>query len=71
VPPKETGESILSSLTAHLKCLQPKEVNTHKRNRREEIIKLRAKIIQVLKKKEYTKNQQKQELVLRQNQQDR
>jgi len=47
VLPKETGKSILSSLTAHLKSLEPKEVNTHKRNRREEIIKLRAKIIQV------------------------
>jgi hypothetical protein len=36
-----------SSLTAHLKSLKQKEANTHKRSRRQEIIKLRAEINQV------------------------
>ena len=40
----EIGES---SLTAHMKVLEQKEVNTHKRNRQQEIIKLRAKINQL------------------------
>jgi hypothetical protein len=34
-------------LTAHLKALEQKEPNTPKRNRRQEIIKLRAEINQV------------------------
>jgi hypothetical protein len=36
-----------SSLTAHLKALQPKEANTPKRSREQEIIKLMAEINQV------------------------
>jgi len=39
-----------SRLTAHLKSLEQKEANTSRRNRRQEIIKLRAEIIQVKKK---------------------
>jgi hypothetical protein len=34
-------------LTAHLKALEQKEANSHKRSRQQEIIKLRAEINQV------------------------
>ena len=54
-----------SSLTAHLEALEQKEANTPQRNRWQEIIKLRGEINQVettTKKKNYTKNQQNQEL---------
>jgi hypothetical protein len=36
-----------SSLTVHLKALERKQANTHKRSRQQEIIKLRAEINQV------------------------
>jgi hypothetical protein len=36
-----------SSLTAHLKALEQKEANSPKRSRRQEIMKIRAKINQV------------------------
>jgi hypothetical protein len=36
-----------SSLTAHLKALEQKEANTSKRNRQQEIIKLKGEINQV------------------------
>jgi hypothetical protein len=47
-----------SSLTAHLKALKQKEANSPKRSRRQEIIKPN------INKKNYTKNQPNQELVL-------
>jgi hypothetical protein len=56
-----------SSLTAHLKVLEQKEANTYKWSRQQGIIKLRAEINQIetnKQKKNYTKNQQNQELVL-------
>ena len=37
----------ISSLTTHLKALEQKEANSPKRNRRQEIIKLRGEINQV------------------------
>ena len=43
---KENGES-LNSLTVHLKGLEQKESNIPKRNRQQEIIKLRAEINQI------------------------
>jgi hypothetical protein len=55
---KKLERAYISSLTAHLKALEQKEANTPKRSRRQEIIKLRAE-------------PQNQELVLRENQQDR
>jgi hypothetical protein len=43
VPPKKKLESAhTTSLTAHLKAIEQKEVNTPKRSRQQEIIKLRA-----------------------------
>jgi DNA-binding FrmR family transcriptional regulator len=45
-------------LTAHLKALEQNEANTPKRSRLQEIIKWNKN------KKNYTKNQQNQELVL-------
>jgi hypothetical protein len=50
-------------LTAYLKALEQKETNSSKRSRQQEIMKLRAEINQV-EKKNYTKNQPNQELVL-------
>jgi hypothetical protein len=51
-------------LTAHLKALEQKEANSPKRSRWQEIIKIRDEMNQVETKKNYTKNQQNQELVL-------
>jgi hypothetical protein len=45
----------MSSLTAHLKALEQKEANIPKRRRQQEILKLRAEINQVEKKKELFK----------------
>ena len=61
---KKLEKTYISSLTAHLKALEQKESNSPKRSRRQEIIKLRAEINQVETKKNYTKNQSNQELVL-------
>jgi len=44
---KKLGRAYTNSLTAHLKTLEQKEVNTLKRSRQQEIIKLRAEINQV------------------------
>ena len=43
---KKLDRAYTSSLTAHLKALEQKEVNSLKRGRQQEIIKLRAKINQ-------------------------
>jgi hypothetical protein len=61
---KKLERAYISGLTAYLKVLEQKEANTSKRNRQQEIIKLRAKINHIETKKNYTKNQQNQELVL-------
>jgi hypothetical protein len=44
---KKLEEAYTSSLTAHLKALEQKEVNTLKTSRQQEIIKLRTEINQV------------------------
>jgi hypothetical protein len=44
---KQLERSYTSSLTAHLKALEEKEVNIPKRSRQQEIIKLRAEINQI------------------------
>jgi hypothetical protein len=59
-------------LTAHRKAVELKEANSPKRSKGQEIIKLRAKINQLETKKNYSKNQPKQELFFfEKNQQDR
>jgi hypothetical protein len=50
---KKLQRAYSSSLTAHLKALEQKEVNAPKRIRQQEIIKLRAKINQVEMKELY------------------
>jgi hypothetical protein len=55
---KKLKKAYTSSLTAHLKALEQKEANTPKRSRRQERIKPNRN------KKNSTKNQQRQELVL-------
>jgi hypothetical protein len=47
VSPKRNWRAYTSSFTAHLKALEQKEANSLKRNRQQEIIKLRAEINQV------------------------
>jgi hypothetical protein len=44
---KRVERAYISSLTTHLKALEQKEANSHKRSRSQEIIKLRGKINQV------------------------
>ena len=44
---KKLERAHISSLTTHLKALEGKEENSHKRSRQQEIIKLRAVINQV------------------------
>jgi hypothetical protein len=44
---KKLERAYTTSLTAHLKALEQKEANTHKRSRQQEIIKLRAEINQI------------------------
>jgi hypothetical protein len=57
-------------LTTHLKALEKKEANLPKRSRQQEIIKL-GQNQPSGNKKNYSKNQPKEELVLGENQQDR
>jgi hypothetical protein len=54
---KKMERAYTSSLTTHLKALEQKEINTPKRIRWQEIIKLRAENNPVETKKFYTKNQ--------------
>jgi hypothetical protein len=44
---KKLERAYTSSLTAHLKALEPKEANSPKRSRQQEIVKLRAEINQI------------------------
>ena len=44
---KKLKRAYTSSLTAHVKALEQKEADTHKRSRWQEIIKLRAEINQI------------------------
>jgi DNA-binding HxlR family transcriptional regulator len=48
---RETGKSSTTSLTAHLKALEQKEANPPKRSRWQEIVKLRAEINQMERKR--------------------
>jgi hypothetical protein len=48
---KKLERAHTSSLTAHLKGLELKEANSHKRSRWQEIIKLRAEVSHIGKKK--------------------
>jgi hypothetical protein len=62
---KKLERAYTSNLKAHLKALEQEEANSPKRSRWQEIIKPRAEINQVetkKKKKNYSKNQQNQEL---------
>jgi hypothetical protein len=48
---KKVERSYTNNLTAHLRALEQKEANSTKRSRRQEIVKLRAKINQIQSKK--------------------
>jgi hypothetical protein len=56
---KKLERAYTSSLTANLEVLELKEANSPKRSRRQEVIKLRAEINQVGKKKELFKESTK------------
>ena len=56
---KKLERAYPNNLTAHLRALEQRETNSPKRSRRQEIVKLRAKINQI-----ETKNQHNQKLVL-------
>ena len=58
VSKKKLERAYTSSLTAHLKDLEKKETNTHKRSRWQEIIKLRADIKQVETKRNIQRTNQ-------------
>jgi hypothetical protein len=57
VPPKRNRRAYTSSLTAHLKALEQKEVNSPRGSRLQEIIKLRAEINKVETKRTIQKYQ--------------
>ena len=48
-PVKKLERSYTNNLTAHLRALEQKEANSSKRSRKQEIVKLRAKINQTKK----------------------
>jgi hypothetical protein len=52
---KKLERAYTSSLTSYLKALEQKDAYTPKRSRQQEIIKFRAEINQIEKKKNYTK----------------
>jgi hypothetical protein len=54
----------MSIFTAHLEALEQKELNSPKRSRQQEIIKLNGWNQTSVNKKNYTKNQSNQEMVL-------
>ena len=54
---KKLKKSHTRELTKHLKTLEQKEADSHKRNRLQEIIKLRAEISKYRNKENNTKNQ--------------
>ena len=54
---KKLERSYTNNLTAHLKTLEQKEASSPKRSRRQEIVKIRAKINQI-ETKNNTQNQQ-------------
>jgi hypothetical protein len=60
---KRTKRSQISDLMLHLKCLEKQEQANPKTSRKREVIKIRAKIIEIETKK-ITKNQRNKKLVL-------
>jgi len=60
---KKQEITYISILTAHLHAVEQKEADTPRRSRRQEIIKLRAQS-KSRNRKDYTKYQQNQKLVL-------
>ena len=68
---KKLESAFTSSLTAHLKALEQKEANTPKEEKMAENNQTQGWNQQNRNKKNYTKNQQNQELVLWENKQDR
>ena len=64
VSKKKLERALNSSLTTHLKALEKKEANSPKRSRLQEIIKGRVEISSSGNKKNYSKNQPNEELVI-------
>jgi len=68
---KKQERAYISSLTAHLKALEQKEANTPRRNKKQEIIKLRAEINQVETKRTTRRINRTKSWFFEKNQQDR
>ena len=62
--PQETGKSQINNLTIHLKQLEKEEMKNPRVSRRKEILKIKAEINAKETKKDHSKNQQRQKLVL-------
>ena len=68
---KKLKRAYTSSLTAHLKALEQKEANRPKRNRPQEIIKLRVEINQIETKRTIQTINKTKSCFFEKNQQDR
>ena len=68
---KRMERAYTNSLTVHLKALEQKETNTHKRSRQQKIIKLRAKINQTETKRTIQRINKTRSWIFGKNQQDR
>ena len=61
---KKQEKSQINNLTLHLKQIEKEEMKNPRVSRRKEILKIRAEINAKEKKKDHSKNQQSQKLVL-------
>ena len=61
---KKQEKSQINNLTLHLKQLEKEEMKNPRVSRRKEIIKIRAEINEKRNKRDHSKNQQSQKLVL-------
>jgi hypothetical protein len=68
---KKLEGAYTSSLIAHLKALEQKEANTHKRSRWKEILKLRTEIKQIEAKRTIRRNNKTRSWFFEKNQHNR
>ena len=61
---KKQEKSQMNNLTLHLKQLEKEEMKNPRASRRKELLKIRAEKICKRKKRDHSKNQQSQKLVL-------
>ena len=61
---RKQGNSQINNLTLHLKQLEKEEMKNPRVSRRKEILKIRAERNEKINKRDHSKNQQSQKLVL-------